>query len=345
MFIDIYLHRHTISPIVGRRLFIVCSRLRHLLLFCGFCLSFVAAASHPEEEYGPPKILVVTSGDSPVYDQVIDHLNKSLGTSCPDRVPTCLKVDEVVRASDERPVSTRRIINAQPGLLLTLGTRAAKSVAASQIKTPTLYALLPEVAFHALPECCQTEVSALFLDQSLDRQIRLISTALPDFKRLGVLFGPSSRNLQGELQGLAASVGLQLESEMVTSRKEVGSALKRLLRRSDLLLALPDPVAYGKQTVFNVLLSSYHSGVPVIGYSQGYVKAGALLAIHSTPQQIGQQLADIVSHYFASGAQHLPAPQYPTYFSVSINKNVARSFNIALPDEEMLRKRVKGERQ
>jgi ABC-type uncharacterized transport system substrate-binding protein len=77
--------------------------------------------------------------------------------------------------------------------------------------------------------------------------------------------------------------------------------------------------------------------VPVVGFSKGYVKAGALFALYSTPEQIGHHLADVVQQYFSSGEQLLPPPHYPTYFSVVTNKSVARSFKITLPTEKALR--------
>ncbi|MCF6282094.1 MAG: hypothetical protein L3J28_07765 [Candidatus Polarisedimenticolaceae bacterium] len=310
------------------------------LLGCSVISSLVVSNMAVASER--PKIIAVTSGTTPVYDEVLDHLNKKLLASCVESASLCLSVSQVVRVSDKSEDIAPLIVKAAPDLIITLGTRAAKSVADSVIKTPTLYALLPESAFNDLPKCCQVKIGALFLDQPLERQIRLIDSALPGHKRLGVLYGPSSKYEQNRVAQLAKQAGFQLESVVVENRAGVGVALKRLLQRIDVLLALPDPVVYSKQTVFNVLLSSYHNGVPVIGFSKGYVKAGALLALHSTPMQIGEQLADVLGEYFASEQRYLPSQQYPANFSVLMNGSVARSLKITLPDKEKLHKSVAG---
>ena len=338
MFICSKLYRHLTSPSWLRVRSVAYVQLGTLLLIYP-AIAFSFPVSAVEVRTDAPGIIAVTSGKNPVYDQVIEHLNRVLGTNCSKQRPHCLRVEQMVLTSDE---IARRITAAQPDLLISLGSRAAKRVAASLKTIPTLYALLPKSIFETLPECCQGSVSALYIDHPLDRQIRLIRAALPSDKRLGVLYGPSSRTMEKELQGLTSRAGMQLESELVMNRKGVGAALKSLLKRVDLLLALPESVVYSKQTVFNLLLSSYHNSVPVISFSEGYVNAGALLAIHSTPEQIGQQLAEMVKNYFSSGQQSLPQPQYPAYFSIAINKSVARSFNLNLPDEDTLHKRAAG---
>lgn len=315
---------------------------RSVLLIFAVVLFFLSV-SLIEAGENSAKILAVTSGKSPVYDQVIDHLNDALRRRCTHSDSDCLSIDQVVQLPKKTDEMDRIIMAAQPDLLVTLGSKAAKNVAALKIKIPTLYALLPESVFDGLPLCCQRSVSALFINHSLKQQVRLIRAALPEYKRLGVLYGPLSRVMSKPLQLLASEAGLQLESELVMQRKGVGTALKKLLRRADLILALPDAVVYSKQTVFNILLSSYHNNVPVIGFSQGYVKAGALFAIHSTPQQFGRQLAEMVEQYLPSGLNNLPPPQYPAYFNVATNENVARSFKLTLPDEETLRKYATGE--
>ncbi len=308
----------------------------HCLLYCCtilalFITSNVAATA-------PAKIIAITSGTSSIYDQVIEQMNKNLEATCTDKSIACLKVDQVIRASLNTEDMASLTSRVAPDLVITLGSRAARDVATASIKSPTLYTLLPESTFNNLPNCCQPQkVSSIFLNQPLERQIHLIKTALPQRTRLGVIYGPSSQHTAPHIKALAEKAGLHLESVVIKNRAGVGAALRQLLKRIDVLLTLPDPEVYSKQTVFNVLLSSYHNGVPVVGFSKGYVKAGALLALYSTPEQIGHHLADVVQQYFSSGQQHLPPPQYSTYFSVVTNKSVARSFKITLPTEKVLR--------
>jgi ABC-type uncharacterized transport system substrate-binding protein len=95
------------------------------------------------------------------------------------------------------------------------------------------------------------------------------------------------------------------------------NALRRLLSNSNVILAVPDAQIYNRNNISSILLTSYRQQVPLFGFSASYVKAGALAAVYSTPAQISQQVAEIISNL--SSASSLPAPQYPRYFSVNTN--------------------------
>ena len=107
-----------------------------------------------------------------------------------------------------------------------------------------------------------------------------------------------------------------------------------------MLLALPDPLAFNRNTAQSLFLTSYRYRDPVLGYSRSMTRAGALLSLHSSPAQIGRQTAEWVTHALITVPVHLPAPAYPAYFSISINEQVARSLGFTLPSAAELEKRL-----
>ena len=56
------------------------------------------------------------------------------------------------------------------------------------------------------------------------------------------------------------------------------------------------------------------------------MKAGALAATYSSPEQIGKQTAEMIIALQKKPARELPVVVQPKYFSVVLNKQVARSF-------------------
>jgi ABC-type uncharacterized transport system substrate-binding protein len=68
------------------------------------------------------------------------------------------------------------------------------------------------------------------------------------------------------------------------------------------------------------------------------VKAGALLALYSTPTQVGQQAGEAARQALATGS--LPPPAAPRHFRVSTNPYVARSLGIVLDEPGTLRERL-----
>ena len=147
---------------------------------------------------------------------------------------------------------------------------------------PTLCLLIPRQSFQMLPPSLGSgrdrRLSAVFIDQPLARQLDLIRIALPEKTRVGVILGPSSELLRDELRENVRERGLIAKLAEVSESASVYGALQKVLPDSDLLLALPDPVAVNASTAYGLLLTSYRAQIPVVGFSEGMVKAGALLA-------------------------------------------------------------------
>jgi ABC-type uncharacterized transport system substrate-binding protein len=228
-------------------------------------------------------------------------------------------------------------------LLVPVGVRATEATLKANNTAPVLATLLPRTAYAQLKKQSGTReraFSAIYLDQPLSRRFALIDVALPERKKVGVLLGPDSAGELRALHTAARDHGHTLAVERITDADELLPALKRVLMDSDVLLALPDSTVFSRQTAQSILLTSYRAQNPLIAYSQSYVSAGALAAVHSTPVQIAQQAAELVLKMFKSSGVTLPAPQYPKYFSVSVNSQVARSMGIAIEDENTLRDRL-----
>ena len=91
------------------------------------------------------------------------------------------------------------------------------------------------------------------------------------------------------------------------------AALKPVLDDAEVLLAVADPEVYNGTTVSNILLATYRAQLPVVAFSPAYVNAGALLALYSTPRQIGTQAAGL-ARQLQLGGPTVAASQYPVEF-------------------------------
>lgn len=157
---------------------------------------------------------------------------------------------------------------------------------------------------------------------------------------VGILAGPVTATRVSRLEAAALERALRLHVERIERENDAGPAVERLVRDAAVLLALPDPVAHTAGTVPPLLLITYRTGVPVIGYSEAYLRAGAAAVLYSTPDQIAQQVVEIVGA-FRQG-RGLPPPQYTKYFSVGVNQSVARSLGLSLPQPAELEARLRS---
>ncbi len=227
----------------------------------------------------------------------------------------------------------------EPQWVVAVGTAAQRGMqdlfARDPTAPPLLAILVPRLAFERIADPARLRagsVSAVFLDQSPARHLELIRLALPDVRSVGILVGGESKSHIPALEKAARERGLQL----VTSTVAPGglySALQSLLPDVEVLLALPDPVVFSGQTAANILTAAYRRQVPLAGFSPAYVKAGALLALYSTPTQVGTRGGELLRQ--AMAGKPLPPPQSPREFVVVVNQNVARSLGLALDESRL----------
>jgi ABC-type uncharacterized transport system substrate-binding protein len=278
------------------------------------------------------QVLLVLSDDSSGYQAVANELRDGLKTVRDGK----LRIDTAIAAriaSDAPKLDTYELV-------VPVGLAAAQAVVSREESIPapprTLCLLIPRQSFAQLAARRHDQrLSALYIDQPLARQLDLLRLALPQKKRIGVILGPTSQQLAEELRSEASAHALDLTSVPIDQPAGVYNALQTVMPASDVLLMLPDPVAASADTVYGTLLTAYRAELPVMGFSEGLFNAGALVSLFSSARQQGREGAEIAARVLADGGA-LPGPQYPRYFTVRVNANVARSLGLHPPSAEAL---------
>jgi ABC-type uncharacterized transport system substrate-binding protein len=277
----------------------------------------------------------VLSESAAVYQEAALAVRREL----PDTIQVTIRtVDEFERVPAKAPV-----------LSVALGTRALRAVLATGPNAPVIATLIPRSSFdlevaNLARGSGAKALTAVFLDQPFPRQVNLLRLVVPKRTRVGVLASAGTDDTVLRLEAAAKARGLAVVREQVSDSTSVPIALARLLGESDVLLALPDPAIYNSGTIHNILFSALRSQQPLIGFSEAYVRAGALAAVYSKPQQVGRQAGEIAARAIAGVP--LPPPQYPRTFSVSVNATVAHTLGLAVEDESaLLAKLVRMDRE
>lgn len=222
-------------------------------------------------------------------------------------------------------------------LVIAIGMKAMESTIAHNAPA-LLGAMIPSWSYESLRMQRSTDTSAIYLNQPYDRQLDFIQAALPDIGKIGVLYSPAMDTAITELKLGIVDRGMSISGLPVESADAVYRVLDAALDKVDVLLAVPDSTVYNNSSVRNILLTSYRHKVPLIGISQAYVKAGALCAIFSTPEQLAEQTAEVVMLF--DKTRRLPSPQYPISFSIAFNQEVARSLGVLPISPEVIRERM-----
>lgn len=303
-----------------------------LLCLAGMLLCMPRAAMALEA------VTVVLSEDGGAYAQVADKLRSALAQGSSAAKPAI----KVIALQSLRDGEANRF---DPGqLLVAVGTGAMHFIAARNPSQPVINVLVPRTAFEKTARQGgrlgdPRYFSAIYLDQPWSRQFALIRHVLPGRARIGILLGPGSDEFAAALRMAAKSAGLVAVIDIASSEADLLPSLKNLVSESEAILAIPDPAIYNRGTIQSILLTTYRQQIPLFSFSPSYVKAGALAAVYSEPEQIGQQLAEIIQRLPADRA--LPVPQGPRYFTVTTNLQVARSLGISIEDEAALHNKLK----
>lgn len=271
------------------------------------------------------QVLLVLSEAGGAYEETAEAFRSELRRVAPQYTVLSTTAKELTALGDH-------------ALVVTLGSQAARSVAAQGLHPPTIHSLLPRAAYERIPGLKEGRDSAVLLDQPASRQIDLIRLALPAFTRVALLEGRDSHDLVNRLADAARERKLTVVRETVLQESDLYPALQRATAEPAVLLATPDSGVFNSYSIQNVLLTAYRQHSPVVGFSAAYVRAGAVLGLYSTPAQVGRQTAEMARAALAGAP--LPAPQPPRYFEVGSNPQVARSLGIVLEEPEALRARL-----
>lgn len=279
---------------------------------------------------GTLHVTLIPSRDNGAYQRVIDAIVARI-----DEQPAAA-ISLKIASLDAFKKNSDKIVQASD-LLIPIGIRATDNVIRQRGDTPVLATLVLRSGFRASLKSRADEktlqasrstrsIGAILLNQPVSRQLHLARLLFGRVKRIGIPLGPDSQSLRNEIEAIAQQLNLSIEVENIDSADRLMQQLSRLMDRSDVLLALPDPLIFNRRNVRYILLSTYRKRIPVIGFSLSYVKAGALAATYSSPEQIGKQTAEAIIDLQEDPTLKYTATLPPKYFSVAINAQVARSF-------------------
>jgi putative ABC transport system substrate-binding protein len=303
----------------------ILSALGNLALVLGF---FVPSFAHAYTG-----ITIVLSAQTAANQEFIDTFKTELVST----KNNSLRIKVIVLQEAEKLV-----VAENSELVIALGVKALEATARLKYTTPVLGVFTPMPTFNSLLVKSKRELgnfSAIVLDQPYSRQILLIKNILPEAKKIGVLLGPTSSQYADLIKEVGEESGLSVMEENVYREDDLIPKLKSALETSDALMAVADPLIYNRETAQPILLTSYRHQKPIFGYSQSYVRAGALATVYSSSKQLAKQAAEIAIKS-QQAPSLLPPPQAPKYFSILVNYQVARSLQIILKSEEEIYQKV-----
>lgn len=272
----------------------------------------------------PPDVLVVGIGEARPYEVAIAGFRAALGDGITVRRTSVDPAKSELEGGRVEAVGAR--------VLLTLGSQATAWTLAHTHRTPVVFAMVLDPVRSGLISSFSDpgpRVTGAALDVPPEVQFRALRDLL-GARRVGVLYNPEET---GELLRDAGRAASREGVDLVALRVPEPAALDGVLESIegiDAIWAIPDRTIYSSAAVQRVLLQTLRRGIPFMGLSEQYVRAGALLAISVSYEENGRNAARQVRRVLAGQPPAHLRVRRPEEVHVVFNPNTARRLGIDL---------------
>jgi ABC-type uncharacterized transport system substrate-binding protein len=257
-------------------------------------------------------VLIVQSGRNGAYTEAVRGFTESCKGSTQTIVLTDYAEVDVVRLVKEE----------QPRLVLAVGDKAL--AASKKVRSVPVVVLLALEFDLARPAGPVTGVSML---PATARYLELFKSM--GAKRVGLVHDPAKTGHYLErAQARAQQMGIELVVQSVRSPREFMGRLQQLKGRVDALWMLPDTMAVTAETVDAWFTFAASENLPVVTFSEQYLKSGAVASLDLDRADMGRQAGELASALLAGSR---PAAQRARKVQLRTNNTVASRLGVTLP--------------
>lgn len=292
-----------------------------LSLITGLLLTALPAAAKE-------RFTIVNSTDAGAYRAAIDTLTQQL--------PAGSSREYLL---DKTPPQALWHALSQAETLIAIGSNACEFAIKEQHRQPVLCGFITEKSFQTIiaehpPE---QAVTAIYIDQPLERLIDLAQLLRrhPSAYRIGLLSNnsPADQQLIDTLSASQPDVHLRT-TELLVDDNPI-EKIEPLISHTDVFIVRPSASFFNRLAAKLILQLSLRYQTPVIGFSQSYTKAGALISLYSSPEDIGLDIAEQLQRSPQDRSSPLLTARHGKHFSLSVNHHVARKFEVSVDAEQL----------
>ncbi len=229
-------------------------------------------------------------------------------------------------------ILSRRIRASNASVVLAVGLKAALAAKLEIQDIPVIFCLVLDPEKYGMPTA---NMVGLSLNVPFRQHLKSLHILAPKASRIGVLFDPQKTNeMHSQLLHDAKALGIKIVSEEVHQEQDVASALNALKGHIDALWLLPDSTVLTENTLDFLLSTTLEARIPVVGFSAGLVRSGAVVGAYSHYVDIGKQAAQLTQQLAGQTASSLLGTIIPPeHVHQSINQKSAKYLSLSLtPD-------------
>ena len=242
---------------------------------------------------------------------------------------------------DRMPGAAAELVQAPVDVLFTMGTRAARVVAAAVKTTPVVvYSCDPfeHVTRLARPGGNLTGVTCMTTELS-PKRLELLKEAVPKASRVMFLPDPEAApNALKLTQEVAPRLGIRLQVANVGTPEQLAPELTMIAKeRPDALFVYPDVVLSSHPRPQQLADFAINAHLPTVHAFRFFVEAGGLMSYGARQSEIYTTAAEQVAKIL-EGARPSELPlRQATRFELVINLKTAKQLGLTIPQSVLVR--------
>ena len=222
----------------------------------------------------------------------------------------------------------RKIRSLKPDIIVSVGSLATVILGDEIRDIPVVFCMTTEI-----PEVARSSsnVTGVYLRVAADRQFKSLKQVIPGIGSIGVVYDAEhSSDLIAEAGRSARDMGLVLVERPVSEAREVPEALRSLVGKAESIWLIPDSTCFTRESFEFALKLSLEHRIPLMVFSEAYVRAGALLSLSPDYEGVGGQTARLVRRIHSGESIGTLLPEGPDDPVLVINRRTARNLGAAI---------------
>jgi ABC-type uncharacterized transport system substrate-binding protein len=218
----------------------------------------------------------------------------------------------------------------QDDLLVSVGNDTANTLQGRVLDSPIIYSFSSQ---SALPKT-EGNWLATVIEQPLERLLAIAPQLIKHDYKKQILLPFSSENITPIKHLINDTLSTSLKLVEVLAHEKPAKKIDPFLFKSGALIAINDKNIWSGENARWILIQAYKNNVPVIGFSQKFLKAGALVVVYSSLEQIADTTAESINNWYTNN-QLPPKNILYSNYNIEYNRKIARTLKINVPDNMM----------
>ena len=312
------------------------SRRAIVALALGLCAWPLSTGAQQPEKVERIGILSDTASPSTPFEPIIAQALRDLGWVEGRNLVIERRYAET-KKYEILPSLAAELVGLQPDVIVAIGTPAAQAAKGATQTIPIVFARSADpvgfglVASLARPGGNVTGVSIQVVD-IIAKRLQLLSIAVPEARRVGVLWSPDPTAAPhlSEIERAARSLNLDLVPEGVSRPEDFEPAFRALVdQRAGALIVVPG-ILFGEHTKALVDLT-VKARLPTMFDQRAQVRMGGLMSYDPSFPDMYRRAAVYVDKIL-KGAKPADIPvEQPTKFELVINLKTAKALGLTIP--------------